>query len=255
MRLLRSALFNLGFYFLVVVLMIAALPALAQGGAAIEWHARRWARLSLALLERTCGTKVDFRGLENLPPGAALVAAKHQSTLDVLALILAVERFSFIYKHELDMLPLFGSYLRSCGQISIDRSKRAGVLAQIIAAADQTFAVDRRLVIFPEGTRRPVGAPPLYKAGVARIVEATGAPCVPVALNSGLFWARRRFIRRPGTMVIEFLPPLTVDAGKGAFMQVLQTRIEAASDRLIAEALSKDASLAGPAAAPGLSRS
>ena len=110
-------------------------------------------------------------------------------------------------------------------------------------------------MIFPEGTRRPVGAPPLYKAGVARIVEATGAPCVPVALNSGLFWARRRFIRRPGTMVIEFLPPLTVDAGKGAFMQVLQTRIEAASDRLIAEALSKDASLAGPAAAPGLSRS
>ena len=124
MRLLRSALFNLGFYFLVVVLMIAALPALAQGGAAIEWHARRWARLSLALLERTCGTKVDFRGLENLPPGAALVAAKHQSTLDVLALILAVERFSFIYKHELDMLPLFGSYLRSCGQI-LDRPQQA----------------------------------------------------------------------------------------------------------------------------------
>ena len=89
MRLLRSALFNLGFYLLIIVLMIAALPALAQGGEAIEWHARRWARLSLALLERTCGTKVEFRGLENLPSGAALVAAKHQSTLDVLALVLA----------------------------------------------------------------------------------------------------------------------------------------------------------------------
>ncbi len=255
MRLLRSALFNLGFYLLIIVLMIAALPALAQGGEAIEWHARRWARLSLALLERTCGTKVELRGLENLPSGAALVAAKHQSTLDVLALVLAIERFSFIYKHELDLLPLFGSYLRNCGQISIDRAKRGGVLVQIVAAAKRAFAADRRLVIFPEGTRRPVGAPPLYKAGVARIVEATGATCVPVALNSVLFWPRRRFIRRPGTMVLEFLPPLTLEAGKGAFMQVLQTRIEAASDRLVAEALAKDASLAAPSTAPGLSRS
>jgi 1-acyl-sn-glycerol-3-phosphate acyltransferase len=254
MRLLRSALFNLGFYLLVVVLMIAALPALARGSDAIEWHARRWARLSLALLERTCGTKVVFRGLENLPPGGALVAAKHQSTLDVLALVLAVEHFSFIYKRELDLLPLFGNYLRACGQISIDRKKRAGVLAQIVAAGDRAFAAGRRLVIFPEGTRRPVGAPPLYKAGVARIVEATGATCVPVALNSGLFWPRRQFIRRPGTMVLEFLPPLTGVADKGAFMQALQTRIETASDRLIAEALAKDASLATPAAAPGLSR-
>jgi 1-acyl-sn-glycerol-3-phosphate acyltransferase len=255
MRLLRSALFNIGFYLLVLVLMIAALPALARGGRAIEWHARRWARLSLALLERSCGTKVEFRGLDNLPAGAVLIAAKHQSTLDVLALIAAVERFTFVYKHELDRLPLFGSYLRSCGQISIDRRKRVGVLAQIVAAADQAFACGGRLVIFPEGTRRPVGAPPLYKAGVARIVEATGVACIPAALNSGLFWPRRQFIRRPGTMVLEFLPPLTAEADKGAFMQVLQTRIEIASDRLVAEALAKDASLAAPAAAPRLSRS
>ncbi len=255
MRLLRSALFNLGFYLLVVVLMIAALPALARGGDAIEWHARRWARLSLALLERTCGTKVEFRGLENLPRGAALVAAKHQSTLDVLALVLAVEHFSFVYKHELDLLPLFGNYLRACGQISIDRKKRAGVLTQIVTAGGRAFAAGRRLVIFPEGTRRSVGAPPLYKAGVARIVEATGATCVPAALNSGLFWPRRQFIRRPGTMVLEFLPPLTAVADKSAFIQALQTRIEAASDRLIAEALSKDASLAAPVAAAGLSQS
>ena len=110
-------------------------------------------------------------------------------------------------------------------------------------------------MIFPEGTRRPVGAPPLYKAGVARIVEATGVACIPAALNSGLFWPRRQFIRRPGTMVLEFLPPLTAEADKAAFMQVLQTRIEIASDRLVAEALAKDASLAAPAAAPRLSRS
>ncbi len=255
MRLLRSALFNFCFYLLVIVLMIAALPALLRGGDGIESQARRWARWSMALLERICGVKVEFRGLENLPAGAAVVAAKHQSTLDVLALILVVERFTFIYKRELDFLPLFGNYLRACQQVSIDRSKRAGVLGQIVAAAKETFAKNRRLIIFPEGTRRPVGAPPLYKGGVARVVEATGATCVPVALNSGLFWPRRQFIRRPGTLVVEFLPPLPAGIGRDEFMQALQTRIETATDRLIADALGKDASLAAPAAAPGLSRS
>jgi 1-acyl-sn-glycerol-3-phosphate acyltransferase len=255
MRLLRSALFNICFYGIIIVLMLAALPALLRSGDAIESYARRWARWSIVLLDRICGVKVEFRGLENLPAGPAIVAAKHQSTLDVLVLLLAVTRFTFIYKRELDFLPLFGAYLRACGQISIDRRKRAGVLAQIVTAAKAKFAQNRRLVIFPEGTRRPVGAPPLYKAGVARIAEATGAPCVPVALNSGLFWPRRRFIRRPGQMVVEFLPPLLPDADRDKFMQALQTRIETATDRLVADALGKDASLGAAAAAPGLTQS
>jgi len=254
MRLLRSALFNVLFYMLVVVLMVAALPALMRGGDAIEWHARRWARLSLALLDRICGLKVEFLGLENVPPGPAILAVKHQSALDVLALILAVEHFSFIYKRELDYLPLFGSYLRSCGQISIDRSKRAAVLGQIVAAAKTKFSEGRRLVIFPEGTRRPVGAPPLYKSGVARIAEASGVACIPVALNSGLFWPRRRFIRRPGTMVVEFLLPIAPDADKAQFMTLLQSRIETATDRLVADAVSKDASLLPPSTVAAPSR-
>src|SRR5579863_9024407 len=237
MRFLRSTLFNLCFYVLIIALMIAALPALLQGGEVIEWHARRWARWSLWLLDRICAIKVEYRGLEHLPAGGAVVAAKHQSTLDVLALIDSVEHFSFIYKRELGFLPLFGTYLRRCGQISVDRSKRAGVVAQIVAAAKEKLAENRRLVIFPEGTRRAAGAPPLYKSGVSRLVEATGAVCVPVALNSGLFWARRRFIRNPGTMIVEFLPPLAAAAGRDNFMPTLQSGIETATNRLIAEAL------------------
>lgn len=233
MRLLRSALFNLCFYLLIIVLMLAALPALARGGEAIESHARRWARWSIALLELICGVKVEFRGIENLPAGAAIIAAKHQSTLDVLALILAVKHFTFIYKRELDFIPLFGSYLRACGQVSIDRSKRAGVLGQIVAAAKATFAKNRRLVIFPEGTRRPVGAPPLYKAGVARLAEATGVSCVPVALNSGLFWPRRTFMRYPGTLVVEFLDPLPPGLPRDEFMSRLREAIETATTRIV----------------------
>jgi 1-acyl-sn-glycerol-3-phosphate acyltransferase len=255
MRLLRSALYTLCFYVLTIVLLFAALPALSQGGEAIERHARRWVRWSIALLQRICGTEVEFRGLENVPAGPAIIAAKHQSALDVLALILVVPRFSFIYKRELDALPLFGAYLRACGQMSVDRKKRGGVLPQLVAAAKEKFDENRRLVIFPEGTRRPVGAPPLYKAGVARLVEATGATCIPVALNSGLFWPRRRFVRRPGKMVVEFLPPLSSGLGKDDFMRTLQTQIETATNRLVAEALEQDASLAPLAKAAGLSRS
>ncbi|MEJ0051179.1 MAG: lysophospholipid acyltransferase family protein [Methylovirgula sp.] len=255
MRLLRSALFNVCFYVVIVILMLAALPALARGGDAIESHARRWARWTIALLDHICGVKVEFRGLENLPAGPAVVAAKHQSTLDVLVLLLAVRRFTFIYKRELDFLPLFGAYLRGCRQISIDRSKRAGVLSQIVTAAKAKFAENRRLIIFPEGTRRPVGAPPVYKGGVARIVEATGVICVPAALNSGLFWPRHRFIRPPGKMVVEFLPPISSGLDKDNFMRVLQAQIETATDRLVAEAVDTDASLAPAATEAGLSRS
>ncbi len=248
MRLLRSALFNVGFYVLTIVLMLVALPVLARGPDAVESHARRWVRWSIALLDHICGVKVEFRGLENLHAGPAIVAAKHQSTLDVLVLLLVVKRFTFIYKRELDFLPLSCAYLRGCGQISIDRNKRAGVLAQIVTAAKAKFAENRRLIIFPEGTRRPVGASPLYKAGVARIAEATGVPCVPVALNSGLFWPRHRFIRRPGKMVVEFMPPVSAGLDRENFMRVLQTQIETATNRLVAEAINGDASLAPSAA-------
>jgi 1-acyl-sn-glycerol-3-phosphate acyltransferase len=254
MRLLRSALYNFCFYVLTTVLMFAALPALWQGGEAIERHARRWVHWSIALLERICGVEIEFRGLENVPPGPAIIAAKHQSALDILALLLVVPRFSFIYKHELDSVPLFGGYLRACGQISVDRKKRGGVLPQLVTAAKEKFEENRRLIIFPEGTRRPVGAPPLYKAGVARLVEATGATCVPVALDSGLFWPRRRFIRRPGKMVVEFLPPVSPGLARDEFMRVLQAQIETATNRLIAEALARDASLAPSVPEAGLFR-
>ncbi|HLH12177.1 MAG TPA: lysophospholipid acyltransferase family protein [Methylovirgula sp.] len=244
MVLLRSILFNLCFYALMILLMILGLPVLFAGRRAIEDHARLWARLSLSLLEHVCHLRVEFRGLENLPEGATIIAAKHQSFLDVLALILRARDFAFVYKRELGFIPLFGLYLRNSEQIAIDRAKRGSALPQIIAAAKGIFAARRQLLIFPEGTRRPVGAPPRYKSGVARIAQETGIVCVPVALNSGLFWRRRGFMRRPGTAVIEFLSPIEAGPDRDQFMQALENRIETASGRLLAEALAKDPSLA-----------
>jgi 1-acyl-sn-glycerol-3-phosphate acyltransferase len=247
MVLLRSSFFNICFYALLIALLLLGLPTLLAGRRGVAYLSRFWARLSLALLDHMCHLKVEFRGLEHLPDGAAIVAAKHQSFLDVIALILAVRDFTFIYKRELGLIPLFGLYLKRCGQIAIDRAKRGAALPQVITDAKRIFAADRRLVIFPEGTRKAVGATPHYKPGVARIAEETGTVCVPVALNSGLFWRRREFMRRPGTMVVEFLEPIQPGLDKESFMRLLETRIEKASHRLVAEALAKDPALAATA--------
>jgi 1-acyl-sn-glycerol-3-phosphate acyltransferase len=249
MIVLRSLFYNFCFYALLIVLMILGLPALVAGRRATEAYARFWARLSLVLLDRICHLSVEFRGLQHLPEGAVIVAAKHQSFLDVLALPLKVRDFAFIYKRELGFIPLFGLYLRYSGQIAIDRAKGGSALSQVIAAAKRIFAAHRRLLIFPEGTRKAVGAAPAYKTGVVRIAQETNAVCVPVALNSGLFWRRRGFLRRPGTAVIEFLAPIAPGLDKESFMRLLETRIEEATQRLVAEALAKDPALALRAAA------
>ena len=244
MILLRSLIFNICFYTLLVAMMIIGLPILFMRRRVVQDWTRLWARLSLVLLDRICHLKVEFRGVEHLPQGAALVAAKHQSFLETFAMILVVKDFTFVLKRELTFIPLFGWYIRATEQIAIDRAKRGNALAQVVKGARKIFAQNRQLLIFPEGTRRPVGAPPNYKAGVAHIQADTDVVCIPVALNSGLFWRRRHFRRRPGTVVIEFLTPIAPGLGKEAFMRRLEERIETATDRLVAEACAKDPSLA-----------
>jgi len=98
-------------------------------------------------------------------------------------------------------------------------------------------------VIFPEGTRRPVGAPPHYKTGVGLIYTNCAVPCLPVALNSGLFWPRRTFMRYPGTLVVEFLDPLPPGLPRDQFLERVQTVIEAATNRIVAAGQAEQAKL------------
>lgn len=243
MILLRSILFNICFYGLLVLLMILGLPTFVMGRRAVQSWARLWSRLSLILLDRICRLKLEFRGLDNLPKGAALIAPKHQSFFETFALMMALDDFTFVYKRELVFMPLFGWYLWGTGQMSIDRRKGSSALTQLVKAARRVFAEGRQLLIFPEGTRRPIGAEPAYKAGLALIQADSKIVCVPVALNSGVFWPRRRFRKYPGTIVIEFLEPIEPGLGKSRFMQVLAERIETATSRLVNEAFAKDPSL------------
>lgn len=233
---IRSAIFNVAFYAAFVGLMVFGLPCLVMRRSACLAVVRAWARVSLWLLRHICGTAIEFRNLHLLPKGASILAIKHQSFLETFALIVVLDDFTYILKKELAVVPLFGWWVRGSEQIELDRSKHGSAIARLKRAVGEKLAAGRQVVIFPEGTRRLVGAPPDYKVGVAALCANLGVPCTPVALNTGLFWPRRSFRRYPGTVVIEFLPSIAPGLGKRDFMTALQGAIEPATDALVAEA-------------------
>jgi 1-acyl-sn-glycerol-3-phosphate acyltransferase len=243
MLLFRSILFNIAFFTNITILLIVALPTLMMPRSAVFMVGKIWARSSLWLLKVICGTEVEFRGRENIPKGALIVAPKHQSAWETFALIMLFDDFCYILKRELTFIPLFGWYLWKSDQIAINRATGSDALAQAELKARKIFAERRQLFIFPEGTRRPAGAPPKYKFGVAHLYDACQVPCLPIVLNSGLFWARRSLIKRPGTIVVEVLPPIAPGIEKQKFFALLQNRMESASEKLIAEAVARDPSL------------
>lgn len=242
--LLRSVLFNIAFYINLIGLMLLGLPAIAFGRLAAQRMAQRWGASSLWLLDKIVGLKVEFRGLENIPKGAVIIAPKHQSILETFALTLKFEDFTYIVKRELTWIPLFGWYLAGCEQLAINRGSGTSALKQVAALARKILPQGRQIFIFPEGTRRQAGAPPAYKYGVTHLYTETGVGCLPVALNAGLFWPRRSFVRRPGLLTIEFLPVIPPGLNRTDFAALLQETVETATNRLLAEALARDPSLA-----------
>jgi 1-acyl-sn-glycerol-3-phosphate acyltransferase len=138
-------------------------------------------------------------------------------------------------KNELARVPLWGWYATRAGMITVERDQGTAALRRLAADVGTAVAAGKNVVIFPEGTRRPPGAAPDYKGGIAHLYRMTGASVVPAALNSGLFWPRRQMLRFPGTIVIEFLPPILPGLTSRAFLQRLESDIEAASNRLLAE--------------------
>ncbi len=250
MTALRSLAFNVAFYLNLIALMILGLPLILRGRHGVFFMARLWGSTSVWLLETICGLRVEYRGLENIPKGGYILAAKHESFLETFALLKYAPDFAIVLKKQLVFIPIFGLYLVGARQIAIDRSRGHTALSQIISQAREILRGDRQVFIFPVGPRRPPGAPPRYKYGVTAIYGETGAPCLPVALNTGLFWGRRGFTRRPGVAVIEYLPPIQPRLDRCAFAERLKETIETACRRLNAEAVAADPRL-GPVLAAG----
>jgi 1-acyl-sn-glycerol-3-phosphate acyltransferase len=154
---------------------------------------------------------------------------------ETFALLLILSDPAYIMKRELMWIPFFGWYTWKAGMIAVDRRKGSQALAEMNVNARRELAGDRQIIIFPEGTRRPPGAEPAYKYGVVHLYLETGVPCLPIALNSGLFWPRRSFRRNPGTILVEVLDPIAPGLNKDEFFERLQHDVEAATARLIAE--------------------
>lgn len=234
---IRSLVYNVLFYINLSVLLLAALPTFLMPRHGILFMAKAWGRSSLWLLRVVCGTRVEWRGLERLPSsGGYLVASKHQSIWETFALVPLFDDPTFLIKRELQWIPVFGWFTIRGEMIPIDRRAGAQTIPRMMAHARRAVAEGRQIVVFPEGTRRAPGAEPAYKFGVARIYAETGVPCVPIALNSGVFWPRRKFLRYPGTIVVEILDPIAPGLAPAAFMAKLQEEIETATARLVAEA-------------------
>ncbi len=233
----RSLAFNALFYANLLVHMILALPTLVLPYPVLRVFIRSYARSSLWLLRVVCGAEVSWRGTDNIPPGACIVACKHQSAWETFALYAVLEDPIYILKRELMWIPLFGWYLWKAGLIAVDRSAGMAALSRMSKRAQRAIAGPRprQLVIFPEGTRRAPGAEPSYKPGIAHLYARLGVPCVPAALNSGLFWPRRSLIRLPGTIIVEFLPAIPPGLERAGFLAHLQDAIEGASARLLQE--------------------
>jgi len=237
MLILRSLLFNVLFYLMLLVYLVAAIPTFFLPRRAIIRVAQSWGRANIWLLDVVCGMKIEVRGAENLPSGPIILASKHQSAWEIFALVPMVHDPIFILKRELQWLPMFGWYTMKAQMIPVDRGGGSRALLAVAQRATVQLAEGRQLLIFPEGTRRAPGAEPRYKYGVAHLYHELKVPCVPAALNSGLFWARRSILRRPGTVVLEVLPPIMPGMDKEAFLTRLQDEIETASNRLLAEGL------------------
>ena len=232
----RSIVFNALFYLSTLFWMIVALPTFLMPYWGIVTVAKMWGRTSLVLLRYVAGIDYEIRGLEKVPPGAAIVAAKHQSAWETFALLTCFADPAFILKRELQWIPIFGWFTIKGRMVPVDRRKGTQAIPAMIERARIELARGRQLLIFPEGTRRPAGAEPRYRYGVALIYGGNSVPCVPVALNSGLFWPRRSLRMRPGKVLVEILDPIAPGLDRDEFFALVQDKIETATARLIAEA-------------------
>jgi len=236
----RSLLFNVLFFVTTTLFVVIGSPLLftprSWAMAALKVHAR----FELFLLRVIVGTKIEVRGRENIPEGACLVASKHQSAWETFALIPIFRDPALLMKRELFWIPFHGWFSYKFQMIPVDRDKGPAALRRMLREARKRIDDGREIIIFPEGTRRPPGAAPDYKTGIVLLYDALGVPCLPVALNSGLFWPRRTVLRRPGTIVVEILPPIPPGLPKAEFLRRLETVIEGASNRLLPRLASRN---------------
>jgi 1-acyl-sn-glycerol-3-phosphate acyltransferase len=229
----RVLLLNGGFYLNTIVHMIVCLPVLVLPRRFLWRAVDSWASVNHWLLWTICGIDFEIRGRERLPKGPILVAVKHQSTWETYSLLNLFSDPVYVLKRELMWLPVFGWYVMKARMIPVRRGARGVDMDEMTERAKQAIAEGRQIAIFPEGTRRAPDAEPAYKYGVAHLYGELGVACVPIALNSGLYWPRRSWRMQPGTIRVEVLEPIEPGLHPEAFFLALQNQLEPATTRLV----------------------
>lgn len=236
---LRSCLFFVTFWLWSIFMNVLFLPMLAFNRIWIVRGQTVWSKGILVLMRAICGLKVEVRGTENLPKGRALLACKHQSIFETTAFHWLVEDPAVILKKELLSVPVYGWYCRKTKMIAVDRKGHASALRSMISQAEQALEDERQIIIFPEGTRTAVDDEIPYQPGIAALYTKLDTPVIPVALNTGLFWPRKKFMCQPGVIIIEFLPAIEAGLKRKDFVSKLKQAIDDNTSRLVAEGREK----------------
>jgi 1-acyl-sn-glycerol-3-phosphate acyltransferase len=229
---LRSLAFNVGWYLGSAIIAIVGAPLLLAPRRWVVAWARLWIAFVLWWLRVTVGIRHRVIGRENLPAGPAIIACKHQSSWETMAFTGLFDDIAIVLKRELLFIPVVGWAMARAGNIAVARGNGASALRGLVKQAKAAIAEGQSIVIFPEGTRVAPGEQKPYQVGTAALYRQLGVPVVPMALNSGLFWGRRKFVKRPGMITLEILPPIPPGLSREAFMEALRERIEGATARL-----------------------
>lgn len=234
MQLIRSLIFNAAMYAWMPIVGLVYLPRMIASPDGARRAMDVYTKSTLRMLAALTGLRCEVRG--EAPTEGALVAAKHQSFLDVILLWSAVPRGFFIMKSLLTYAPVLGQYALRVGCIPVERGRRGEAIRRMLAEIRSGRRADGQLLIYPQGTRIAPGVRAPYKVGTFALYEQLGQPCVPVATNVGLFWPKRGVLRKPGKGVLEFLEPIPPGLDRASFIALLEARIETASNRLMEEA-------------------
>ena len=243
MTLLRSAVYNLVFFIWTLFCALALLWVFVLPRRLMVRVIRLYF-LSLYPLEKYI-LGLDYRviGRQNLPSGQYIIAMKHQSAWETFKLLPLFGDVAIVLKRELMWIPLWGWYQAKTGVIPVNRGAGGAAMRSLLEGAQKVAGQGRSILIFPQGTRVAAGAKKPYKSGIGYVYETLNLPVVPVALNAGVFWPRNSFLKRSGVVTVEILPAIQPGLSRLDFMQQLEEKLEAASDRLLpqAAALSVDA--------------
>jgi len=231
--LIRSIIFYLLLYMWTLFLGITCIFTLLLPNSYIRKLANLWISGILKVLKLVCDISYEIKGIENIPDYAVIVAAKHQSTFETFLIFKLVKNSIFIHKKELFLIPLFGFYLKKINMIAINRTEGSKAMRKILKEVKGRIINGYSIIIFPEGTRKKTDEPPDYKTGIAGIYKESNAKVLPVAVNSGLYWPKHTFIKRPGKIIIKFLKPIPPKLEKFEFLKKIESVIEEETNKII----------------------